>query len=63
MLELPEGKNWFWPSDVARMFGVSKKTVYRWFACGELMGVRWSARKLKFRRADILAYAARWEEE
>ena len=41
------------PGQVARLLGVSVKTVYRWNAYGTLRGQRLGPRLIKFRRTEV----------
>lgn len=47
------------PSDVARMFGVTPKTVTRWAKDGKLPFVRTLGGHRRFRLSDILRLAPR----
>lgn len=42
------------PGQVARLFGVSVKTIYRWNALGVLRGQKLGPRLIKFRRTEVL---------
>lgn len=37
-MTLPE-QEWFWPSEVAELFHVSKQTIYNWIECGKIMPI------------------------
>ncbi len=41
------------PGDVAEIFQVSRKTIYRWCKTGYLNPVRTDSGSLRFRRADV----------
>ena len=50
------------PAEVAVYFGVSRKTVYRWCARGQLRGVR-LRRSLRIYRQSVLETVAEGREE
>lgn len=44
------------PEEVADTFRVTKTTLFRWVAAGDLEALRLGARVIRFRRADVDAF-------
>jgi excisionase family DNA binding protein len=51
----PEAQEVFSASQAAVFLGVTRQTVYRYFADGKLPGFRLAGNDLRFRRSDLLA--------
>ena len=47
---------WLTADEVAELLRLSKPTVYRLFRSGDLKGRRYSARLIRFAKADVLAF-------
>lgn len=47
------------PAEVADLLGVSKATVLRRYQSGDLPGLRFGPRSIRFRAADVDAFVAR----
>lgn len=53
VVEIPR-KPLFRADEVAEIFGVSRRTIYRWHDEGRIDGIKVSANVLRFERAELI---------
>jgi excisionase family DNA binding protein len=42
-------------AELAKVLGVSTRTIWEWYACNRIPGRKWSHRTLRFSLADVVA--------
>lgn len=48
-------EKFFRPSEVARMLGVSRSTIYRWFWEGKIKGIKFGEKNIRIARESVEA--------